>query len=179
MSRPQPHLGSKPLLGYVGSRIERAAERRQDGAELAALRANADARAYAIGGEMVVLRRAETVHHPLFTLADIQAFGAVGEIAFLGLCQDAPRFAFALERAVLEALKARPEYLVTDLRSIAVSGLVAAEHLPPLAEAKALLGWHARHRFCPSCGAPTTPVEGGWRRDCAACKAQHFPRTDP
>ena len=22
-------------------------------------------------------------------------------------------------------------------------------------------------------------VQGGWRRDCPACKAEHFPRTDP
>jgi NAD+ diphosphatase len=26
---------------------------------------------------------------------------------------------------------------------------------------------------------PTRPVEGGWRRDCANCRVQHFPRTDP
>jgi NAD+ diphosphatase len=58
-------------------------------------------------------------------------------------------------------------------------GLVEVGHLPPLAEGKALLHWHARHRFCPNCGAPTQPVDGGWRRDCAACKLQHFPRTDP
>jgi NAD+ diphosphatase len=51
--------------------------------------------------------------------------------------------------------------------------------LPPLAEAKALLGWHARHRFCANCGASTNMGEAGWRRDCPECKAQHFPRTDP
>ena len=33
-------------------------------------------------------------------------------------------------------LKARDEFFVTDLRSIAVQGLVAPEHLPPIAEAK-------------------------------------------
>ncbi len=179
MSGPPTYLGSKPRLGYVGSRIERGAERRPHAAELAALRENADARAYAIGGEMVVLRRADTVHEPLFTLPDAQALGPAGEGVFLGLCQGAPRFAFVLEGAVIEALKVRPEYLVTDLRTIAVNGLVANEHLPPLAEAKALLGWHTRHRFCPNCGSPTAVVEGGWRRDCAACKTQHFPRTDP
>ena len=34
-------------------------------------------------------------------------------------------------------------------------GLVEAEHLPPLAEGKALLNWHMRHRFCSNCGAAT------------------------
>src|SRR5262249_61389762 len=28
-------------------------------------------------------------------------------------------------------------------------------------------------------GAATDLVEGGWRRDCPVCRAQHFPRTDP
>jgi NAD+ diphosphatase len=60
-----------------------------------------------------------------------------------------------------------------------VQGLVAPEHLPPIAEAKARLAWHARHRFCPNCGAPTDLAEGGWKRVCPVCKAEHFPRTDP
>ena len=32
---------------------------------------------------------------------------------------------------------------------------------------------------CANCGAPTQPAQAGFRRDCAACSAQHFPRTDP
>jgi len=68
---------------------------------------------------------------------------------------------------------------VIDLRSIAVQSLVGADHLPPLAEAKALLHWHAKHRFCSNCGAATQVLQSGWKRDCAACKVEHFPRTDP
>jgi NAD+ diphosphatase len=68
---------------------------------------------------------------------------------------------------------------VTDLRSIAVQGLVEPEHLPPIAEAKAVLHWHARHRFCPNCGTATKAVDAGWKRTCPQCKAEHFPRTDP
>src|SRR6056297_635650 len=47
------------------------------------------------------------------------------------------------------------------------------------ATARALVSWHARHRFCAGCGAATAPVQAGWQRDCAACGAQHHPRTDP
>lgn len=47
------------------------------------------------------------------------------------------------------------------------------------ATARALIMWHARHRFCANCGAPTDIVLAGWQRDCAACKASHYPRTDP
>ena len=76
-------------------------------------------------------------------------------------------------------LAKRDDLLITDLRSIATTRLVAPEHVPPLAEAKSLLGWHARHRFCANCGAPTRDSHAGWRRDCPACGAEHFPRTDP
>lgn len=47
------------------------------------------------------------------------------------------------------------------------------------ATAKAILGWHATHGFCASCGAATVPAMAGWQRDCPACRAHHFPRTDP
>jgi NAD+ diphosphatase len=116
---------------------------------------------------------------PLFSPAEVYALGATGESVFLGVANDAPRFGFALEPETIERLKARADLKITDLRTVAVQGLVGAEHLPPLAEAKALLNWHARHRFCPNCGAPTKVVQAGWRRDCPACGMQHFPRTDP
>ena len=45
--------------------------------------------------------------------------------------------------------------------------------------ARALVDWHARHRFCARCGATTVLAKGGWQRDCPQCQAQHFPRTDP
>jgi NAD+ diphosphatase len=176
---PHPPFGPKPRLGYTASTIERAAEIRADRAALAALANASNARAYLIGGEMVALNKGANGHDPLFTLNEAKALGPTAETVFLGLSQDAARFALAFEAAATEAAQARPELLLTDLRSIAVKGLVDSEHLPPLAEAKALLGWHARHRFCPNCGNRTEVVEGGWRRDCPACRAQHFPRTDP
>jgi NAD+ diphosphatase len=176
---PRPDLGPKPRLGYTASLIERVVERRPDATALAAWENDPRARSYVIGGELVVLKRAADVNDPLFTLAEARALGRTAETIFLGLVDGAPRFAIALDPAAAEALKARDELVVTDLRSIAVRGLVAADHLPPLAEGKALVGWHARHRFCPNCGAASNLVEGGWRRDCPSCRAQHFPRTDP
>ena len=176
---PCSHLGPKPRLGYTASLIEPALETRVDAAALAALRNRPDSRAYLIGGEMVALRQAGELHDPLFDLGESYALGGAGETVFLGLMRKAPRFALALEPAVIEALKAREGFRITDLRSIAVGGLVDSEHLPPLAAAKALLGWHGRYRFCPNCGASSQAVDGGWRRDCPSCSTQHFPRTDP
>ena len=48
-----------------------------------------------------------------------------------------------------------------------------------LAEARSLIDWHARHRFCAQCGSPTRVASAGWVRRCPECRASHFPRTDP
>ena len=47
------------------------------------------------------------------------------------------------------------------------------------ATTRALFNWTRTHRFCSRCGARSAPVMAGWQRQCAECKAQHFPRTDP
>jgi NAD+ diphosphatase len=176
---PRPDLGPKPHLGYTQSRIERAAERRPDDKAMAGFAADPRAGAYVIGGELIVTRKSAPLNEPQFTMAEARALAPATETIFLGLIEDLPRFGYGIDPKAAEALKSNDRYLVTDLRSIAVQGLVAPEHLPPIAEAKAVLHWHARHRFCPNCGAPTQVVHGGWRRDCAQCQAQHFPRTDP
>jgi NAD+ diphosphatase len=173
----RPRLGPKPRLGYIAGAIERAAHMREEA--LSTLLKQDDARAYVIAGEAILLNKGGELHDPLFRVTDAHDFGEVNETIFVGLHKNSPRFGIAVDPAAAEVLKAREAFVVTDLRSIAVSGLVAPEHLAPLAEAKALLGWHRRHRFCPNCGAPSVPVEGGWRRDCPTCNTQHFPRTDP
>lgn len=48
-----------------------------------------------------------------------------------------------------------------------------------LAQAKSLIDWHARHRFCARCGGNTLLVDAGYRRTCQSCESDHFPRTDP
>jgi NAD+ diphosphatase len=172
-------LGPKPLLGYTGSILDRVAERRTDEPFLSACEADPRAGTYAIGGELVVMKKARTGADPLFAPDEARALAPTAESVFLGLVGEAGRFAIALDPEATKALKERADLFVTDLRSIAVQGLVAPDHLAPLAEAKALLAWHARHRFCANCGAPTNVSQAGWKRECPSCKTEHFPRTDP
>jgi NAD+ diphosphatase len=176
---PRPDLGPHPRLGYTASRIDRVSEKRHDETFLRALMADDRAGFYAIAGEMVVLKAGDEIHDPLFRRDELAGLGAQTESVFLGLIDGAGRFGVGLEPSVVEPLKAKNQFFITDLRSIAMQGLVAQDELPPLAEAKAMLHWHARHRFCSNCGAPSALVEAGWRRDCPACKTTHFPRTDP
>lgn len=177
MSR-YPDFAGKLQLAFTGGRIKRESGRWRDAGLYAALLADAASRTYALIGDQVVLRKSGAHAEPLFTLAEAATFGAAYEQVLLGTDEGAGRFAIGLDRVVVDELKRRG-LLVVDLRSIAIQGLVQPSHLSGLAAAKALLVWHARHRFCSACGAPTRLSENGWRRDCTACEAQHFPRTDP
>jgi NAD+ diphosphatase len=176
---PRPDLGLWPQLGYAASRVDRVAEKRTDADAMRALEADAAARWYVVSGELVALRKNAAGLDPLFERATAQALGTATHAAFLGLMNGVPRFALAIEPTAMEALKGHDGFEISDLRTIAVRGMVAEEHLPPLAEGKSLLIWHSRRRFCSNCGAETRVVDAGWRRDCPTCKMQHFPRTDP
>lgn len=72
--------------------------------------------------------------------------------------------------------------LIPGGRFVELRGAMAG--LSPLdgelaATARALLLWHASHRFCAACGQPSEPRQSGWQRVCPACNTPHFPRTDP
>jgi NAD+ diphosphatase len=174
-----PAFGSLPRQAYSGSLLERAAALRGDDAKLAAFLKHPRAGVYVVGGESIVLKAQGAAPDPLFSPDEAGTLGAAHETVFLGLLHDAPRFGIGIDQAAIEALKARADLKLIDLRTIAVQGEVDTVHVPPLAEAKAILGWHARHRFCPNCSAATVPTQAGWRRDCPVCRAEHFPRTDP
>jgi len=177
----RPDLGPSPRLCFADSRIERAAELRADAPALALAARMRDpgSRCYLIGGDRVALKKTASGHDPLFSAAEAEGLGAPTEVVFLGLLDGAARFALALPEAGVALLQARPDIELIDLRAMAMRGLLESGHLSALAAGKALVNWHARHRFCPNCGAATRAVEAGWRRDCPSCRALHFPRTDP
>ncbi|MGB3318684.1 MAG: NAD(+) diphosphatase [Sphingopyxis granuli] len=57
--------------------------------------------------------------------------------------------------------------------------LLSAQDLALYGGARSLVDWHARHRFCATCGSPTEVFRAGWGRRCGQCRAEHFPRVDP
>ena len=57
--------------------------------------------------------------------------------------------------------------------------MLSARDAELIATAKAILEWHRSHRFCSKCGTKSELAMGGWERQCPACDAKHFPRTDP
>jgi NAD+ diphosphatase len=166
MPEAEPSL----LPGFSGNRIDRRSEHRGPDSVPAAL-ADASARLYLLDGDRVFARDGA----PLFALPDATALGArVEQALLLGWADGAPRLA-----ATAPEPAPGSSVTLTDLRTLASSGAVTPEHLGALAQARSLLHWHARHGFCPNCGTATIVANGGYRRDCPSCGAEHFPRTDP
>lgn len=167
--------------GFATSHLDRRADLRDKPDAIAALRHRSDTRLTVLAGETPVLKRLEGEALSVwFSHGETELLGAGLEEAFLGLDSDGtPRFARLIDKALAEPLRERPELLLTDLRSVALKRLVPTHELGPLGEGKALLDWHARHRFCAQCGGPSELSSAGWKRQCTACGAQHFPRTDP
>ena len=60
-----------------------------------------------------------------------------------------------------------------DLRATA-SALPAAD-AAIAAQARHLIDWHSRHRFCPGCGEATRPREAGYVRTCKDCGTDTSP----
>jgi NAD+ diphosphatase len=104
-----------------------------------------------------------------------------GDCVLLGVVEERAYFALDLSpvEAPLEALRSALPVEFTDLRR--VGPLLARHEGSLLAYARGITYWHSRHRFCGVCGSPTLSEEAGHVRRCSneACKAQHFPRTDP
>ena len=115
---------------------------------------------------------------------------ARGEIVFLGVVEERAHFALDLTpiEAPLDMLHSparaasglnAAEVRFADLRQL--GGRLDRREAALLAHARAMLYWHARHRFCGVCGSPTRAEEAGHMRRCTdpACNSLHFPRTDP
>jgi NAD+ diphosphatase len=188
-------MARAPAFGFAGAPLDRVSERRDDDAYVAALRARPDAKAVLIARDMPILPRGAPPLAPFFPIAEIERLGGARFEALLGIeAAGAPAFAALLPDGAVElvaddsdgfldrrrlVVPGRDDLVPTDLRSIAAQGLVGADALAVLGQAKAILSWHARHGFCGNCGAATRLTAAGWRRECDVCKAQHFPRTDP
>jgi NAD+ diphosphatase len=149
------------ILGFSGGSLDRAAAFRHDANWIAARRADPKARLLRLNGD-----KARIIANQLHFEEAVDA-----EAVFLG---------FDVEGNVIFAGEAAlPLEDARDLRSLAIEGQLAAQDLATLAQARSLLHWHQRHRFCANCGHETEMKDGGYRRHCPHCTADHFPRTDP
>ena len=156
---------------YARSKPDWVAEKLADTSSLALVLWN---------GKPMVEKREGGGSQIAYVRADMAAelSGGAERLLFMGLWKETAVFALDLEGAddpadgPLEGL-GRFE----DLRAVALD--LPGPDAAILATAKAMFEWRRRHRYCAVCGHPSEPSEGGWKRVCPSCKAEHFPRTDP
>ena len=124
----------------------------------------------------------------------VLAYGGLGRV-FLGVHEGRARLAVDISAwepdapgrstaaaAFIDAQEYRhralpADHRFTDLRG-AMNGLNPGD-AAMAATARALFNWHRTHAFCAACGARSDMALAGWERQCPACGARHFPRTDP
>jgi NAD+ diphosphatase len=151
-------------MAFAGSPIDRADHIRVDPAALGNLM-NWRARVMNLDG---LLPEFDDQGHLLWhTIADVPEDA---ELVFLGMLDDKAHFA---------PVPAEGSGGPAMPRAWQVMQMLQPEDLAIYGGARSLIDWHARHRFCANCGAPTKLAKGGWQRNCDGCGAQHFPRTDP
>ncbi|GHE64467.1 NADH pyrophosphatase [Camelimonas fluminis] len=174
----RPELSAQ--VGYATNPLVRHSERRDDDARMASFRASQDAIACIIVGDRPLIKSGPGGRpDPWFSLDEVFRLGEPRELPFLGTLNERPVFLAIHPQEFGEKLQGYSDLVVADLRAMAMQGALPPEEMGVLGEAKGLAYWHQRHRFCSNCGAPSRMVSSGWRRDCDACNAQHFPRTDP
>ena len=113
------------------------------------------------------------------SIAARSEFPADAPLVMLGERDGVAMFAIDASRCAISA-DAAPFAEIgayTPIREAA--GVIAKDDLALIGHARWLFEWHRKHRFCANCGAPTEMKNGGAKRACQACEAEHFPRTDP
>jgi NAD+ diphosphatase len=139
------------------------------------LRDDADALAAAWPQARVLLldddgRALADASQQLFTPTGAQIGGVPATAVFLGLRDGNAWFAATTASVEIDA----PQRV--DLRSAAATW--SAFDATAFGQARAVLHWHARHRYCGACGGELEFVRAGWLGRCTRCGSEHYPRTD-
>jgi NAD+ diphosphatase len=149
------------MITFSGNPLDRAADKREDRAWLEERLRDPRTRVYVLNEGKPLVRDARLV-----SVAD-----AHSPSLFLGVDADGVA-AFAIESNDDRGLGTFEE-----LRPIAL--LLPPEEAAVVAVAKSLFEWHRRHGYCSLCGHASTIAAAGWKRVCANCGGEHFPRVDP
>jgi NAD+ diphosphatase len=172
-------MASPPFIthAFAGNPLDRASDRRSDADWLARKAESPGARALVLWKGNPLLKAG-----PELAFIDAGMASKLAEtsehLIFLGL--DGEDAVFALE------IEGEADPAQGPLRGLGQFGEMreAAQVLPipctgMLSASRSLFEWRKRHRYCSVCGHASNGAEGGWKRLCPNCKAEHFPRTDP
>ncbi|MEX0645963.1 MAG: NAD(+) diphosphatase, partial [Parvularculaceae bacterium] len=105
-------------------------------------------------------------------------FPANAPLVFLGLRNGVAHF--AIDASAAASAEAAPFAEIGRYAPIReAAGVLDESDLAIIGQARWLFEWHRRHLHCAVCGAATDIGDGGAKRQCPECKAEHFPRSDP
>jgi NAD+ diphosphatase len=169
-------LGQPAFVTHI---LDRAAHLRNNDEKLFALESHRDARAYVVYRDSLLVKQEAGGPRALLGIDEALKLGANPGTIFLGLRDGAPVFGMGIAAPAVEKLLTREGVAVTELRGMVMQGMVPTDQLSAIAMAKSMVSWHQRHGYCANCGTRSAMKEGGWKRQCPNCKAEHFPRTDP
>lgn len=177
-------LGISPQFSgitFSGSPLDRLGNHRRDAAWLAARRQDANSRYLLLHELKPLVKLAETGAELVWFPAQFATAGALVDCPCVLLGQEQGITYFALDADGVDGIAALADeqHKFIDVRSIAPQ--LSPGEAAVLAQARSMIDWHKRHGFCAQCGSPTRMEDAGYSRRCGndACKAQHFPRTDP
>ena len=162
-------------IHYADAAIDRVAVRREDRAWIDAQLRAAATRIVAVAAGKHLIAEAGT-RQPYFLDANDIEGSRAHEAILLGVHGGITYFAID----VADSPPPLPERVTLRTLRDVIADLDHASSAI-LAYASALVHWHRTHRFCGTCGQRTTSERGGHVRRCtgAACRREHFPRTDP
>jgi NAD+ diphosphatase len=170
---------TRPTLNYFTSRaLDRAADKREDDAWVAAHLQDTNARLVPVWREKNLFTQEDNPRPVFLSLADAGELVATAEsIVLLGEDDDGATFAIGLP--------AEGDTPLTELGKFGslrwAAALLEGQECALLAYAKSMAYWHHHHRFCGTCGSSTESAVGGSMRVCTdpECEEQHFPLIKP
>src|ERR1700684_304126 len=138
-------LGQPAFVTHV---LDRGAHLRTSEEKLFALEGHRDARAYVVHRDSLVVSKQAGTPRALLTIEEARKFGANPGTIFLGLRDGAAVFGMGIPAAAVEKLLTRNDVAVTELRGMAMQGVVPPDQLSAIAMAKSMVSWHQRHGYC-------------------------------
>jgi NAD+ diphosphatase len=172
------------MIPFSGNPLDRASDRRTDAAWVDSRRRDSSSLilpVWRLQPFLMPSRAADGAFTAGFLRPELaERLAAPGAVCILlGLAEGRAHFALDISGGPDPAREGPLEGLGHFHEMRDAASLLPARDTAILGQAKALIDWHQRHGFCARCGAATMPVDAGYRRVCDACKADHFPRTDP
>jgi NAD+ diphosphatase len=161
---------------FAGAFVDRSGERRKDPEWLARAARSENCRFVPVWGDRCLIG-GDPPHAILLSRGQVETFIDDEQLIFLGLFQDGPAFAFAIDREQPPPFTDLGEF--HDLRFVGT--VLPPEEANLAAHARALVLWHASQLYCGVCGAASRPEAGGNSRICrnSDCGRVIFPRVDP